>query len=216
MAAAVAGWQVVLLDKDKPGLSRLYDRIDALEGTAPIMQCLDLSEFTPQVGEQLVSALFSGSGRLDALVHCAAAFDGLQPLEHVSPDVWLQQVQVNLSVPWLLSKQCLPLLRTTGHSSLIFMTEDLSIVRRANWGCYGICKSAIDVMAGQFAGELAGSGINVWAINPGPMQSQLRARAWHSESPAVLPRPAGAAERIMQLISGAATAPSGPIDLRET
>ncbi len=215
MAAAAAGWQVVLVDKNKPGLNRLYDRIDALQGAAPVMQCLDLAEFTPQVGEQLINALLSGPGRLDALVHCAAAFDGLQPLEHVSPDVWLRQVQVNLSVPWLLSKQCLPMLRTSGHSSLIFITEDLPTVSGANWGCYGICKSAIDVMAGQFAGELAGSGVNVWAINPGPMQSQLRARAWHSESPATLPRPSVAAERILQLISGAATAPSGPIDLRE-
>lgn len=142
----------------------------------------------------------SGPGRLDALIHCAVSFDGLHPLDHINPQDWLRQVQVNLNAPWLLSVTCLPLLRSSPDASLYFLSEDLEKVKGAYWGAYGVSKNGLHVLAGQFAAELSNTNIQVLSLNPGPMKSPLRARVYHSENPLEHQDPKISAGKVLQLM----------------
>lgn len=182
MAAAVNGWQVVMLDKDKRGLERHYDAIVAAGGVEPCLQAIDLAMIGPADCQQLSAAMFDQFGGLDAAVHCAVSFQGLQPLDLIESDEWLRQVQVNVNAPWLISINLLPLLRSRDKSSLIFIL-DKQADTKGLWGCYGVCKSAVKGLAIQFKSELARTNVRVHAIDPGPMRTALRSSVFHSENP---------------------------------
>ena len=202
LACAREGYRTVLLDSDRHGLERVFDRV-AEEGLpAPVLHPLDLSVAGPDEFQDMLKAIERQFGRLDALVHCAARFHGLTPLEHVAPEEWLLHLQVNLNAAWLLSALCLPALRTSGAGRLYFVLEDLARVGGPLWGPYGVSKHALRALIGQLAAECQGSGIQVLGINPGPMRSPLRSRAYLAEDPASLPDPAAAASQLVALLSG--------------
>jgi NAD(P)-dependent dehydrogenase (short-subunit alcohol dehydrogenase family) len=204
LAALAAGraFNLVLLDRDRRGLEQLYDRITEAGHPEPALQLTDLAAAGPADIDAILAAIQEEFGGLDAVVHCAARFETLAPLEHVPPEEWLLSMQVNLNAAWLLSASCLPLLRESGQGRLYFMLEDLDRVGGALWGPYGVSKHALRALVGQLAAECQSSCIEVLGINPGPMQSSLRARAYLAENPAAQPSADGAAEHILNLLDG--------------
>lgn len=202
LAAAERGLSVIMLDRDQRGLERIYDRIVERGWPEPAMQITDLASMGPDEAQEITAAIESEFGGLDALVHCAARFDALTPLEHVPPQEWLQTIQVNLNAAWLLTAQCLPLLRNSSGGRLYFILEDLDRVAGALWGPYGISKHAVQAMVGQLAEECQTNRVQVLGINPGPMQSPLRSRAFLAENPTVLPAPSHSAGLIVELLLG--------------
>ena len=150
----------------------------------------------------MLTAITDEFGGLDGLIHCAARFEGLTPLEQFDPSEWLMHMQVNLNSAWLLSAMALPLLRESGAGRLYFMLEDLRRMERAFWGPYGVAKHALRALACQFAAENRSSGVQVLGINPGPLRSALRSRAYHSENPSMQPDPDSAARKIIKLLAG--------------
>jgi NAD(P)-dependent dehydrogenase (short-subunit alcohol dehydrogenase family) len=202
MEAARDGFNTVMVDSDQRGLEEAYDRITDSDFPEPALHPMDLSSAGPENFEELLDRVNSEFGGLDMVVHCAARFEGLTPLEQVSPAEWLMQIQVNLNAAWLLSAQCLPLLRNSESGHLYFLLEDLPKVRGAFWGAYGVSKHALRALVSQFAAECKSSRIQVLGINPGPLRSALRSRAYHAENPASQPNPCLAAEQIMQLLKG--------------
>lgn len=195
--AALAGWETVLTDRSLRLLDPVCDRIASATGSEPIVQPLDLSLLDPAQCTEIVHALKSGPGRLDALVHCAASFDGLRPFRQVDPADWLYDLQVNLHAPWLLSSQCLELLLQAPRASLFFLVDDVERMAGAFWGAYGVSKRAVDALAAQLATELRNTGVRVLAIDPGPLRSPLRARAYHAEDPSRVKPASHAAQKIL-------------------
>lgn len=211
--AARSGWETVLVDKDRRVLEKLYDRVVNLGGVEPSIHALDLAAIDPRQCQEMVMALEKGPGRLDALIHCAASFDGLQPFDQIAPHDWLRHMQVNLNAPWLLSVTCLPLLRQSPQASLYFLGEDLDKVAGAFWGAYGVGKHAVDAMARQLAAELANTNIQVLSLNPGPMRSPLRARVYHAENPQLCEDAAIAATKVLHLMERKLHAPATRVNL---
>ena len=207
-AAAARGMALVLLDQDQKGLEHLYDRITESDFPEPALQVMDLAAVGPDDVQAMLAAVREEFGGLDAVVHCAARFDALSPLEHVPAHEWLLSLQVNLNSAWLISSLSLPMLRESGDGRLYFMLEDLAEVSGPLWGPYGVSKHALHTLVGQFAIECQSANIEVLGINPGPMRSPLRARAYLAEDPSGLRPPEQAAERILELLTGSRV-PSG-------
>ena len=203
-ACAASGFNTVMLDKDRKGLDRVYDRIVENGFTEPALYPMDLAGVGPEHLDELVSTIEREFGGLDALVHCAARFEALMPLEQVPPQEWLLHMQVNVNAAWLLSVSCLPLLRASERGCLYFMLEDLERMKRSYWGPYGVAKHALAALVDQFAAEQRSSAIQVLGFNPGPMRSALRSRAYHAESPSEQPDPDLAAARILDYLLGSA------------
>jgi len=202
MACASEGCNTVMLDCDRKGLDSAYDRITEAGLPQPALYPLDLSVAGPEHYEAMIASIESEFGGLDAVVHCAARFEGLVPLDQVSPPEWLMHVQVNLNAAWLLSAHCLPLLRKSESGRLYFLLEDLPRMNGAFWGPYGVSKHALRALVSQFAAENGPSGIQVLGINPGPVRSALRSRAYHAENPASQPDPQWAAKQLMRYLDG--------------
>ena len=199
---AAAACNTVLLDVDRKGLESTYDFITENGLAEPVLYPIDLASATPEHFEELANALDTEFGGLDGLIHCAARFEGLRPLDQVSPSEWLHQMQVNINACWLLSVSCLPLLRKSSAGRLYFLLEDMDRMAGAFWGAYGVSKHALKALTSQFAAECTSSGIQVLGLNPGPMRTPLRASAYHGENPGLQPEPAAAATQIMELLSG--------------
>ncbi|MEJ2400986.1 MAG: SDR family NAD(P)-dependent oxidoreductase [Xanthomonadales bacterium] len=200
--ACARGWRAVMIDKDTRGLNRLFDAVDGSGDGEPVLHPMDLAGVSPDEIDELLDTLQQSFGGLDAIVHCAAHFSGLTPLEHVDPAEWLVHMQVNLNAPWLLTARALPLLREASAGKVVFLLEDLEKVAGPLWGAYGVGKHALATMIAQLAAETRSSGIEVRGVNPGPLRSAIRARVYHSENPQQVPEPSNAAQRIMDYLDG--------------
>jgi NAD(P)-dependent dehydrogenase (short-subunit alcohol dehydrogenase family) len=200
--AAIDGWRIVMLDSDVRGLERAYDRIEQDASGLAVLHPMDLATAGTEDAEELMDSALREFGRLDGLVHCAARFDGLTPPDLISPEEWLLTLQINLNAAWLLSAAAMPALKEAGNGKLVFLLDNLEMMKGALWGPYGVSKHALRALAEQFANSCKSSTVEVVAFHPGPMKSPLRSRAYHSENPESLPDPSRAAEWIMDFLAG--------------
>ena len=181
VACAQAGATVVLLGRKVPKLNRVYDAV-VQAGVEPLLYPLDLEGATPDDYAELADRIRVELGRLDGVLHCAVEFKGLTPLEHTDPAAFARAVHVNLTAPWWLSQACLPLLRQSADAALVFALDDLDRVSQAYWGAYGIAEHGLAAMVGMLHAELATSSVRVSALQPGPMRTGLRARAYADDN----------------------------------
>lgn len=210
LACARAGATVVLLGRKVPKLNRLHDAI-AREGIAPLLYPLDLEGASPDDYADLASRIEAELGRLDGLLHCAAEFRGLTPLEHTDPAAFARAMHVNLTAPWWLTQACLPLLRRAGDASVVFVLDDPARVGQAFWGGYGVAQHGLAALVGTLHAELANSSVRVSGLRPGPMRTALRAKAYVDDSDREACDPSAYADACVALLSAAGAAHRGTI-----
>ena len=208
-------FNTIMLDNDGKALESAWDSIAGAGLKEPFLHPLNLATSGPEQFEQLLSAICSEFKGLDGIVHCAASFKGLRPLDQTPPVQWLEQIQVNLNAAWLLSITCLPMLKRSSSSFLYFLLEDLEKMKSGYWGAYGVSKQALYTLVHQFAAECVASSVQVLGINPGPFTSPLRAEAYHAEDPRSLPDPALIAQGICGLMTGELESSGLMVDLSD-
>ena len=204
-ACARHGATVVLLGRTVTKLEDVYDSILSAGGPEPAIYPMDLSGAMPADHEALAGRIGDELGRLDGLVHNAALLGTLGPVEHLSPDDWQEIMQVNVNAPFLLTRALVPLLRRTasehGHASVIFTSSGVGRRGRAYWGTYSVSKFAIEGLNQVLADELdGGSGVRVNSLNPGPVRTRMRAKAFPAEDPETLITPEEAARAWLWLL----------------
>ena len=199
---AAAGAVVLLLDKDERGLNKLYDEIVSNGHPEPVEIVLDLSTMTAQHSEAICSQIADAFGRLDGIAHCAAAPLPLTPLEHTSLANWEQAVAVNLTAPWVLTRDMLPLLRQSSGAWVIFSSGEAGRTNKAYWSISGVTWGALDAMAGTWGEELESEQIGVISLDPGPVNTPMRTRLFPAEAPRDLNSSADASRAYLYLLCG--------------
>lgn len=209
-ACARAGATVVLLGRKLPKLNRVYDAV-AQAGAEPLLYPLDLEGASPDDYAELADRLRAELGHLDGVLHCAVEFKGLTPLEHTDPAAFARVMHVNLTAPWWLSQACLPLLRQAQDAALVFALDDLERVGQPYWGAYGIAQHGLAAMVGMLHAELASSSVRVSALQPGPMRTGLRSRAYADDNDLQAREAADYADACVTLLSSAGAAHRGQV-----
>ena len=210
VACARAGATVVLLGRKLPKLNRVYDAV-AQAGAEPLLYPLDLEGASPDDYAELADRLRAELGHLDGVLHCAVEFKGLTPLEHTDPAAFARVMHVNLTAPWWLSQACLPLLRQAQDAALVFALDDLERVSQPYWGAYGIAQHGLAAMVGILHAELASSSVRVSALQPGPMRTGLRSRAYADDNDLQAREAADYADACVTLLSSAGAAHRGQV-----
>lgn len=210
-ACARAGASVVLLGRRVPKLNRVHDAIVAAGGPAPALYPLDLEGATPDDYAQMATRIGDECGRLDGILHTAAAFKGLASLANTSPEDWIRGMHANLGAPLLLTQACLPLLGQAADSAVVFTINGPDATSRAFWGAYGIAQQGLQAAVAILAGEQAGGPVRVHGLQPGPMRTPLRARAWFSEDAGQWPPAEAYADVCVWLLSAAARPRHGSV-----
>ncbi|MBY0296037.1 MAG: SDR family oxidoreductase [Methylobacterium sp.] len=168
------GWRVALLDIDREGLDRAVASLEAPERTLAL-PC-DVSD------EAGVSAAVAEAaerfGRLDALVN-NAGIAVFKPLLDTTPDEWARVLAVNLTGPFLCSRAAAPVMARTGGGAIVNITSISGLRASTLRVAYGTSKAALAHLTKQQAVELAGLGIRVNAVAPGPVDTAM-AKAVHS------------------------------------
>jgi len=209
-ACAAAGATLVLLGRRVAKLNRIYDAVAKL-GPEPLLYPLDLEGAAPDDFAELAQRIEDAVGRLDGLLHCAAEFRGLTPLEHTDPAAFARALHVNLTAPWWLSQACLPLLKRASDAALVFTLDDPARTDRAYWGGYGVAQRGLETLVGMLHAELAGSPVRVSALRPGPMRTSLRARAYAEDNTPSARDPQACAQACVTLLSAQGAAHRGTI-----
>ncbi|RPE81100.1 SDR family NAD(P)-dependent oxidoreductase [Vulcaniibacterium tengchongense] len=209
-ASARAGATVVLLGRKVPKLNRVYDAV-AQAGPEPLLYPLDLEGASPEDYAEMAERIERELGRLDGVLHCAADFPGLTPLARTDPAAFARAIHVNLTAPWWLSQACLPLLGRAGDAALVFVLDDPARVGQAYWGGYGVAKHGLAGLVGILHEELRNGPVRVAGLQPGPMRTALRARAYVEDADRAARDPADYAEACVTLLSPAGAAHRGRI-----
>lgn len=168
-----AGWQVALLDVDRDTLAASLRDLAQPERTLAI-GC-DVSD--PLEVQQSVAEVASRFGRLDALVNNAgvAVF---KPVLQTTYEEWSRVLAVNLTGPFLCTQAAVPFMRETG-GSIVNITSISGLRASTLRVAYGTSKAGLAHLTKQQAVELAGFGIRVNAVAPGPVDTAM-AKAVHS------------------------------------
>jgi NAD(P)-dependent dehydrogenase (short-subunit alcohol dehydrogenase family) len=209
-ACAQAGATVVLLGRKVPKLSKVYDAVKAV-GALPALYPLDLAGADPADYEQMAERIVADLGGLHGILHCAAEFTGLRPLETTPPEDFVRNLHVNLTAPWLLTQACLPALRAQADSAVVFVLDEPTRVQRAYWGPYGVAKAGLLGLMRVLDDETDNGSVRVSAIQPNPMHSNIRSRAYVEESAVRVPSPLRTANACVHLLSPAGAAWRGEV-----
>jgi NAD(P)-dependent dehydrogenase (short-subunit alcohol dehydrogenase family) len=102
----------------------------------------------------------------------------------------MRVMHVNVTAEFVLTRQLLPLLRSSPDSAVLFTSSGVGHRGRAYWGAYSISKFAVEGFAQVLAQELEGtSNVRVNVLDPGKVRTTMRRAAYPSEIPESLPTP---------------------------
>jgi len=136
---------------------------------------LDLNDST-SVRNAAKKCLQLCDGQLDALFN-NGAFGLAGAVEDLSREAIRDQFETNV-FGWLeLTNQLIPVMRRQGSGRIIQNSSVLGFVALPYRGAYAASKYAIEGLSDTLRLELAGTGIRVSLIEPGPIESQFRSNA---------------------------------------
>jgi NAD(P)-dependent dehydrogenase (short-subunit alcohol dehydrogenase family) len=160
------------------GLEEVDDRVRARGGQATLVP-LDLRD--GDALDRLGGVLAERYGRLDVLIGNAAELGVLSPLGHVDPKVFERTMAINAGANHRLIRSLDPLLRAAEAGRAIFVTCAPAREHKPFWGAYGASKAALEALVLSYAAETRRSRLRVNLVDPGPLRTRLRARAYPGE-----------------------------------
>lgn len=179
---ASQGAHLILLGKNATKLQKAQELITSQYGTKPLLCQFNLANAVADDYQYLQESLKGEIDCLDGLIHCAGILDKLTPLEHMPMAQWQQTLQVNLNARFLLTKQCIPLLRKSQQSLLLFILSELSERSgQACWGPYQAADAATKIMAECLQQELSYSSINIQTLTLPAVKTALRHKVFPFE-----------------------------------
>lgn len=202
LALAAEGAHVILVARTVGGLEEVDDEIQKAGGNATLVP-LDLTDY--EAIDRLGATIFERWGKLDILIGNAGILGPLTPVAHVSPDEFDKVLAVNVTANYRLIRSLDPLLQRSEAGRAVFVTSGAAHKCRPFWGPYSITKAALQAMVKTWAHETEKSELRVNLLSPGPVATQMRAKAMPGEDPETLPKPSELGPLFVELVSADCT-----------
>lgn len=126
--------------------------------------------------EALVREALEGFGRLDVLVCNAGVWEGAA-VELMSEELWARAMDINLKGTWALCRAAVPELKRAGFGRIVIVSSTAGQRGEAFYSNYAASKGGQIAFTKSLAAELAPHGINVNAVAPGWVETEMTARA---------------------------------------
>lgn len=123
-------------------------------------------------GDRLVAATLERFGGIDIVINNAANALAA-PVGEQSEATWQKSFDVNLRGPALLTQAAVPHLAESDHAAVVNVISVGAFQFARGVSMYAAMKAALLSVTRSFAGELAGRGIRVNALAPGPVDTDM-------------------------------------------
>jgi meso-butanediol dehydrogenase/(S,S)-butanediol dehydrogenase/diacetyl reductase len=200
------GWRVVVAEQ-RPALGRASARALARRGAAALFVPTDVAD--ARSVERMVRIVLERFDRIDGLVNNAGVLE-TGPLVRL-PVADLQRVlAVNLAGPVLVTRAVLPSMLRRRAGAIVNVASLLGKFGMAEYAVYCASKFGVVGFTQALADELRGTGVGVWAVCPGQVDTPMARKAGASpRERASLIRPQTVARVIVELATGGRRERSG-------
>ena len=152
------GITVVALDRSEADLKELAREIPV------IPEVFDLGE-TAEI-PALIKRITADTGPISILINNAGAWH-YEPLIAITEDRWEHIFRINVTAPFLLTREIAPGMIAQGAGSIVNIASRNAMVSSKGSTAYDSSKAALVAMTRTAAGEFASDGVRVNAICPG-------------------------------------------------
>jgi NAD(P)-dependent dehydrogenase (short-subunit alcohol dehydrogenase family) len=161
------GWTVYATSREEGDIADLGEAgartaaLDVTDGEA-------VTRVVDRIGEEV--------GHVDCLVN-NAGYGLYGPLEDISTEQLHYQFDVNVYGPHRLMRAVLPLMRARDEGTIVNVSSINGRVSTPGSGAYAGSKFALEAMSDALRSEVAGLGIDVVVVAPGPVDTGFEERA---------------------------------------
>jgi NAD(P)-dependent dehydrogenase (short-subunit alcohol dehydrogenase family) len=197
-AYARLGWRLVLTARRTRDLQSAAAELGA--NTDVVALAGDVAD--EEHAESLVKAGVDRFGWIDVLINNASAL-GPSPLPELTDwpiDDFQEVLRTNVVAPLKLIQLVLPGMRARRTGLIINITSDAGVEAYPTWGGYGASKAALEHLSRVLAAELEGSGIRIYVVDPGDMDTEMHRAAEPGVDLSHLPKPDVVAPAFVRLL----------------
>ena len=116
--------------------------------------------------QHMLNLIKSEYGGVDVLIHAAVAFEGMGPIEQMTPETWHRMIEVTLTGTYHLVNQIVPYMKQQRWGRIVNIASRSALVGSAKLAHYSAAKAGLIGLTKALAKELGPSGILVNAIAP--------------------------------------------------
>ncbi len=170
LAYAQEGASLALAGRTRRDLEQTAQEAQVLGATTCIVP-VDISD--PAQVEDLVRQTVARFGTIDILVNNAGMTGPVGPLQETDVAAWIRTVQVNLIGTYLYCRTVLPVMYSQNRGKIINLSGAGATNAWRHLSAYGTSKVAVVRLTETLALELEGANIQVNALGPGSIHTQL-------------------------------------------
>jgi 3-oxoacyl-[acyl-carrier protein] reductase len=130
----------------------------------------------PHEAQQLIDAALEHFKRIDILICNAGIWEGA-PIEEQSEELWDRTIDINLKGTWSVCRAAVSEMKKQKFGKIVILTSTAGQRGEANYSNYAASKGAQIAFTKSLADELGEWGINVNAVAPGWVDTEMTADA---------------------------------------
>jgi 3-oxoacyl-[acyl-carrier protein] reductase len=168
---AKAGAKVVVFGRRSEKLAAVVAEVHALGGEI-LSVVADVSKEADV--KQVVAETVRAYGRIDLVFNNAAVFEANTVADTTLAD-WNMQLAINLTGPFLLTRETLPVMRKQNGGKFVNVTTSLVDNGAGGYAAYSASKAGLETLTRTVAEEEAKHHISAVLFNPGTIHTEMHA-----------------------------------------
>jgi len=122
--------------------------------------------------ERLINATLARFQRVDILICNAGVWEGA-PIDAMSEELWQRTMEINLKGTWTVCRAAIPQMKQQGFGRIVIVSSTAGQRGEANYSNYAASKGGQIAFTKALATELGPYGINVNAVAPGWVDTEM-------------------------------------------
>jgi NAD(P)-dependent dehydrogenase (short-subunit alcohol dehydrogenase family) len=157
--------EVIVNGRSEQKVAEAIQRISSEVGSTATGVAADLSS------AEGVDRLIEGAGRVDILINNAGIFEPV-PFPEISDQDWFRFFELNVMSGVRLARALLPSMLQRDWGRIMFISSESGVQIPAEMVHYGVTKTAQLALSRGIAESVAGTGVTVNSVLPGPTRSE--------------------------------------------